>query len=186
MQAYSRRRAGPAQGACGGFAAGGGGTGGGGAEGAEPDGQVVGAHPAAGVGTGFGQKQQADVDGRTGENLPVTKVNDAAEVLAGGQKLAERLAGLGVEEFWGQTNRVVGTHKTNVPSGSTGTFQRRVWTKYHRPNARISGPERRPPWAPSGAIFSSRTKTVSAPIHPRFITPPTKSKSISAQQQPRQ
>ena len=38
----------------------------------------------------------------------------------------------------------------------------------------------------SGARISTSTNAVMAPIHSRLITPPTKSRSISAQQQPTQ
>ena len=40
--------------------------------------------------------------------------------------------------------------------------------------------------SPFGASFSMATSRVSAAIHNKFITPPTNSKAISAQQQPRQ
>jgi hypothetical protein len=40
--------------------------------------------------------------------------------------------------------------------------------------------------SPFGAIFSIATRRVSAAIQSRFIAPPTNSKAISAQQQPRQ
>ena len=54
------------------------------------------------------------------------------------------------------------------------------------PAAMSSAPLTRALWAPSGATFSNATKTVSAKMTARFITPPAKSSSISAQQQPRQ
>ena len=40
--------------------------------------------------------------------------------------------------------------------------------------------------SPFGASFSIATRPARAPIHRRFITPPTNSRAISAQQQPRQ
>ena len=55
-----------------------------------------------------------------------------------------------------------------------------------RPPAIIDTPPARETHVPSGPNFSASTNTVSAATHARFITPTTKSTSISAQQQPRQ
>jgi hypothetical protein len=56
----------------------------------------------------------------------------------------------------------------------------------HAPASTNVSPLNRPPCARYGASFSISTKAVMAPIHSRLITPPTNSRSISAQQQPTQ
>ncbi len=53
------------------------------------------------------------------------------------------------------------------------------------PSPTSNAPRARPLCRPNGASLSRSTTRVSARIHQRFITPPTKSSSINAQQQPR-
>ena len=77
-----------------------------------------------------------------------------------------------------------------VPAGS-GQLLPFVQPRYadvstHAPASTNASPLNRPPCAPYGASFSTSTKAVMAPIHSRLITPPTNSRSISAQQQPTQ
>src|SRR5581483_7427097 len=59
-------------------------------------------------------------------------------------------------------------------------------TSIHPPTRISTAPLRRAPRSPKGDSFSNATNAVSAAITARFITPPTNSSSISAQQHPTQ
>jgi hypothetical protein len=73
------------------------------------------------------------------------------------------------------------------PKADIGSDGRRLhgdWISNHAPTAMKMIPAKCATRRPAGRTFSSNTRTASAAIQKRFMTPPTNSSAISAQQQP--
>jgi hypothetical protein len=110
------------------------------------------------------------------------------------RRIEPRALARDVVERRGQLRRILGERAASdagrVRAGGAtaggGALTGRHRQAIHAAAATSRAPLTRALCIPNGASFSNATKAVSAAITARFITPPAKSSSISAQQQPTQ